>query len=27
VFGGRNALHFGPLHQPYLLLPIIPAKG
>jgi hypothetical protein len=26
VFGGDNALHFGPDHQPYVLVPIIPAK-
>jgi hypothetical protein len=26
IFGGRNALHFGPDQQPYVLVPIIPAK-
>jgi len=26
IFGGRNALHFGPGRQPYVLLPVIPAK-
>lgn len=26
VFGGRNALHFASGRQPYLLLPIIPAR-
>ncbi|HEX2216798.1 MAG TPA: CocE/NonD family hydrolase [Xanthobacteraceae bacterium] len=26
VFDTRNTLHFGPQHQPYLMLPIIPAK-
>ena len=27
IFGGKNALHFDARRQPYLLLPIIPAKG
>jgi hypothetical protein len=26
IFGGRNALHFGPGQTPYVLVPIIPAK-
>src|SRR5208282_4431116 len=26
IFGGRNALHFGPGRQPYVLMPVIPAK-
>jgi predicted acyl esterase len=26
IFGGRNALHFGPAQAPYVLVPIIPAK-
>jgi predicted acyl esterase len=26
IFGGRNALHFGAAHAPYVLVPIIPAK-
>jgi hypothetical protein len=26
VFGGRTSLHFGGGREPYLLLPIIPAK-
>jgi predicted acyl esterase len=26
IFGGETTLHFGPSQQPFLLLPIIPAK-
>jgi uncharacterized protein len=26
VFGGRTTLHFGPGREPYLLVPVIPAK-
>jgi predicted acyl esterase len=27
VFGGNTTLHFGPERQPYIMVPIIPAKG
>ena len=26
IFGGKNTLHFAPGKEPYLLLPVIPAK-
>lgn len=26
VFGAEVSLHFGPEQQPYILLPVIPAK-
>jgi predicted acyl esterase len=27
VFGGRTQLHFGPNHNPYLIVPIVPEKS